>query len=95
MRIYDKKSGIRWFPQDEETSADELRRETPALFGEPVVLIDDGAGRVFDWRYLSVLADKYGAKAGATDEETLVNIEAAMKVHLTTRRRQRTRLTSR
>lgn len=80
MKIYDGKSGIRWFPQEDETPLETLKRDTPALFTGAVVLIDDGAGSVYDWRYLSVLADKYGAKAGATDEETLANIEAAMKV---------------
>lgn len=80
MKIYDGKSGIRWFPQEDETPLETLKRDTPALFTGAVVLIDDGAGSVYDWRYLSVLADRYGAKAGATDEETLANIEAAMKV---------------
>ena len=78
MKIYDGKSGIRWFPQEDETPLETLKRDTPALFTGAVVLIDDGAGSVYDWRYLSVLADRYGAKAGATDEETLANVLAKM-----------------
>lgn len=80
MKLYDGKSGIKWFPQDDETPLETLKKDTPALFTGAVVLIDDGAGSVYDWRYLSVLADRYGAKAGATDEETLANVEAAMAV---------------
>ena len=78
MKLYDQKSGIRWFPQDEETDLDTLKKETPGLFAGTVVLIDDGAGSVYDWRYLDAMANYYGAEAGSTDEETFQNVLAKM-----------------
>ena len=78
MKLYDQKSGIRWFPQEDETPLETLKKDTPALFAGTVVLIDDGAGSVYDWRYLDAMASYYGAEAGSTDEETFQNVLAMM-----------------
>ena len=82
MIIYDKKSPVRWFPSDSETSVADMKDDPryAGMFGEQCVLMDDGAGSVYSWVYLSALASRYGAEEGETPEETLANIEAAMAV---------------
>ena len=82
MILYDKKSPVRWFPSDSETSVADMKDDPlyAGMFCEQCVLMDDGAGSAYSWVYLSALATRYGAEEGATPEETLANIEAAMKV---------------
>lgn len=82
MILYDKKSPVRWFPSDSETSVADMKDDPryAGMFCEQCVLMDDGAGSAYSWVYLSALATRYGAEEGATPEETLANIEAAMAV---------------
>lgn len=82
MILYDKKSPVRWFPSDSETSVADMKDDPryAGMFGEQCVLMDDGAGSVYSWVYLSALAARYGAEEGETPDGTLANIEAAMAV---------------
>ena len=80
MILYDKKSPVRWFPSDSETSVADMKDDPryAGMFCEQCVLMDDGAGSAYSWVYLSALATRYGAEEGATDEETFANVLAKM-----------------
>lgn len=60
LKLYDHTSPINWTFRGEMTT--EQLASNPALapmLTEECVLYDDGQGKVFDWRYLSVLIGQY------------------------------------
>lgn len=81
MLLYDGKSSINWVYHGEMTKAEMVKDpELKALTEVPCILFDDGAGRVYSWKYLSALAAQYGVEQKATPEETFAAIQAAMQL---------------
>lgn len=79
MHLYDGSSDVDFFYSRKMTH-DEIAG-TPALsdlVSVPCVLYDDGAGRVYRFERLDMLAGRYGVEMTDDAEETLAAVKAAM-----------------
>lgn len=79
MYLYDGKSDIDWFYDGYKTreEMDSDLHYPPS--DQPCVIFDNGAGKAYDWRYLSVFCDEYGVELTedwqATFDAVLLAIE--------------------
>lgn len=78
MILYDRESSINWFGKGELTP--EQMKEDPTLapmwseeaIDNSIVLLDDGAGVVYYWRWLNALLPMYDVVATGDDEVDFV-----------------------
>lgn len=79
MRLYDGQSAVDWLFYGTMTKDQMLADERfSAMVQEPSVLLDDGAGGVYDWRFLSALAAEWGVDMTDDHQAVFDSVLAAM-----------------
>lgn len=79
MKLYDGQSAVDWLFYGTMTKDQMLADERfAAMVQEPSVLIDDGAGGVYDWRFLAALAAEWGVEMTDDHQAVFDSVVAAM-----------------
>ena len=80
MKLYDGTSDVDFFYHGTLTRAEISENPSLAdLVSVPCVLYDDGAGRVYRFDRLDVLADRYGVDMTDDPEQTFASVLSAME----------------
>ena len=80
MKLYDGTSDVDFFYYGTLTRAEISENPSLAdLVSVPCVLYDDGAGRVYRFDRLDVLADRYGVDMTDDPEQTFASVLSAME----------------
>lgn len=78
MELYDGVSDVNWFYLGKKTR-EEMDGDSRFPQDARSVLFDDGAGRVYRWRYLNMMCDEFGVAKTDDAQADFDSVVAAMQ----------------